>query len=67
MGLKPGFIERETQDSDRLRLRIPPKYRRTKTIMDAIRMRGVLEFRQMLEGPFNSKEEALNSHGGPCQ
>jgi len=63
LGLSKEYIQRETPDSDRLKLRLPPDKQPNKVI-GVMRMGGILEFRHVISGPFASKEEALNTFSG---
>jgi preprotein translocase subunit SecD len=63
LGLKREYIKRESPDSNLLKLRLPPAKNQVR-IMGVIRMVGRLEFRQVIEGPFVSKEEALKTLNG---
>jgi len=63
LGLSKEYIERETPNSDRLKLRMPP-IKNPERIKAAIRMGGILEFRHVINGPFAAKEEALNTFNG---
>lgn len=63
LGLSEKYIQRETPDSNRLKLQLPPD-KHPRRVLGLIRMGGILEFRHVSDGPFAAKEEALNVYNG---
>jgi preprotein translocase subunit SecD len=63
LGLNEKYLQRETPDSDRLKLRLPLD-KHPRRVIGVMRMGGILEFRHVTDGPFVAKEEALKAYNG---